>query len=199
MFCTHPHLVDCGIAEDPALSSTKYQRLLEILEEIRSRGEKALIFTSFTGMIDILLRDLPVRMGIRCDWIDGRVKVEERQLKIDQLAAQKGSAVLVLNPRAAGIGLNIQAANHVIHYNLEWNPAVEDQATARAFRTGQKQPVTVHRLYYANTLEEIIDERIRRKRRMAEEAVVGTDGEEQDYQDIMRALKISPVLGETGD
>ncbi len=75
-----------------------------------------------------------------------------------------GAALLALNPRAAGVGLNITAATHVVHYNLEWNPAVEDQASARAYRKGQDRPVTIHRLYYANTVEEAMNDRLTRKR-----------------------------------
>ena len=97
---------------------------------------------------------------------------------------------------AVGTGLNITAANHVIHYNLEWNPAVEDQATARAFRRGQTKPVTVQRLFHIGTVEEIIDERMERKRSIAGHAVIGTEGEIDDIADIMRALELSPILYE---
>jgi SNF2 family DNA or RNA helicase len=101
--------------------------------------------------------------------------------------------VLVLNPKAAGTGLNITAANHVIHFNLEWNPAVEDQASARSHRRGQARAVTVHRFFYVNTIEEIINDRMQRKRQLATTAVVGTDGQAQEMDDILRALRISPV------
>ena len=94
-----------------------------------------------------------------------------------------GSALLALNPRAAGTGLNITSANHVIHYNLEWNPALEDQASARAYRRGQKKTVFVYRLYYEDTVEQIVNERIEGKREMASAAIVGTDGKtENRYQ-----------------
>jgi SNF2 family DNA or RNA helicase len=102
---------------------------------------------------------------------------------------------LILNPRAAGTGLNIVAANHVIHYNLEWNPALEDQASARAYRRGQKKVVFVHRLYYINTVDQIINERIEYKRALSETAVVGSSGSHEDINDIMAALKMSPLGG----
>lgn len=102
---------------------------------------------------------------------------------------------MVLNPRAAGTGLNITAANHVIHYNLEWNPAVEDQASARAHRRGQERPVTVHRLLYADTVEEVIDQRLEVKRSLAGKAVIGVDGTEDSLSDIASALARSPVKG----
>ena len=98
----------------------------------------------------------------------------------------------MLNPRAAGAGLNITAASRVIHYNLEWNPALEDQASARAYRRGQDKTVFVYRLYYKDTVEEIINERIEKKRDMFGAAVVGVDGETANSEDIMRALMISP-------
>lgn len=193
MFCTHPFLVSSDRG-DPALFSTKYMRLLEILDEIILARHKAILFTSFTGMTDILVKDLPGRYAIFCDFIDGRVPVADRQNTIDRFQQFAGAGVLVLNPRAAGTGLNITAARHVIHYNLEWNPAIEDQATARAHRRGQEHPVTVHRLFHPETVEEIIDDRLRRKRHLAANAVVGTRGDAEHMEDIARALEVSPLI-----
>jgi SNF2 family DNA or RNA helicase len=100
---------------------------------------------------------------------------------------------LVLNPKAGGTGLNITAANHVIHYNLEWNPALEDQASARAHRRGQELPVTVHRLFVADTVEDVVHDRMSRKRAISGTAVVGVEGRDEDYADIVGALSRSPV------
>ena len=194
MLCTHRLIVDDGERQgDPVRGSMKYRRLLEILEEILNSGEKALIFTSFTRMIDLLVRDLSQRLGIYTDSVDGRTPQEDRQPRIDRFSAHGGPGVLALNPRAAGTGLNITAANHVIHYNPEWNPALEDQASARAHRRGQTRPVTVHRLIYAGTVEEVMDQRLQRKRGLAENAVVGTDASGNDLADIMAALRITPA------
>lgn len=198
IFCTHPFLVN-GRTGDPLAHSTKYARLVEILEEIAERNEKCLIFTSFTEMADLLAGDLSARLGVPCMMLDGRVDVSARQPLVDKFQRQVGGAILVLNPKAAGVGLNITAANHVIHYNLEWNPAVEDQATARAFRRGQTLPVTVHRLFHCGTIEEVIDQRITRKRDMAGTAVVGVEGTEADLADVLRALEMSPVRREPND
>lgn len=192
MFCAHPSLID-GRVGDPVTQSTKYERLCEILEEIVASGEKAIIFTSYTKMSDLLVGDLSQRFGIPTAFIDGRTAVLDRQTTVDRFGAVDGSAVLVLNPRAAGTGLNIVAANHVIHYNLEWNPAVEDQASARAYRRGQTRPVTVHRLFYADTVEEIMNQRLAAKRDLANRAVVGVDGEENNFADIAAALARSPA------
>ena len=97
-----------------------------------------------------------------------------------------------MNPKAAGVGLNITAATRVIHYNLEWNPAIEDQASARAYRRGQTRKVFVYRLFYKNTVEDVVNERIIKKRDMFESAIVGTDGSQANTEDIIRALMITP-------
>lgn len=194
MFCTHPWLsqqfTHCIAAAD---CSVKFQRLLEIMEEIVADGGKALVFSSYQASIDLLARELADQFGIWTATIDGRTPVEARQETVDQFARLEAPAALILNPRAAGTGLNITAANHVIHFNLEWNPAVEDQATARAHRRGQQRSVTVHRLFYVNTVEDVINDRMERKRELANAAVVGTDGGQADVQDILRALRVSPA------
>ena len=192
-FCAHPFILEEHTDANSLMRSDKYARLIEILEEIVAHKQKAILFTSFSKMSDLLTGDIPGRFGIPCNKIDGRTPVPERQEIVDRFSAFSGSAILILNPRAAGTGLNITAANHVIHYNLEWNPAVEDQATARAYRRGQKLPVTVHRLFYPDTIEEVIDDRIERKRRLADAAVVGTEAALANAADIARALTISPA------
>ena len=191
-FCAHPRLL--GISwDDPAKGMPKYQRLVEILEEIFASGQKALVFSSFTGMADILLEDIPRRFpSAWSGYIDGRVPVEDRQILVDRFSEHNGFGFLALNPKAAGVGLNITAANHVIHYNPEWNPAVEDQASARAHRRKQKLPVTVHHLFFADTVEEVVTDRLDLKRMIAGGAVVGHKGT-SDASDIARALMISPL------
>ena len=193
MFCTHPFLLNQEIG-DPLPHSSKYARLLEILDEVFADGEKVLIFTSYTKMADILAADLIKRYLVPFSIIDGRTPVIDRQPIVDRFGQIMTSAGLILNPKAAGTGLNITAANHVVHFNLEWNPAVEDQATARAYRRGQTKPVTVHRLFHPGTVEEIIDQRTARKRIIASNAVVGIQGTENDIADIVRSLEMSPVI-----
>ena len=193
MFCTHPQLCDVEEGNNPWDCSVKYQRMCEILEEIIERGEKAIMFTSFQKMFDIIEKDIPKRLGIRVYQIDGRTNVPDRQPIVDEFNGYNGSALLVLNPRAAGTGLNITSANHVIHYNLEWNPALEDQASARAYRRGQQKTVFVYRLFYSDTVEEIVNDRIERKRSIAKAAIVGTDGSIENKEDIVAALNISPL------
>ena len=195
MFCAHPWLLDEDIprADDPAAYG-KFKRLLEILDEVFANGEKALVFTSFRRMTDLVVRETAARFGVFAEFLDGRVPVPDRQEIVDQFTILSSPGVLVLNPHAAGTGLNIAAANHVIHYNLEWNPAVEDQASARAYRRGQEKPVTVHRLWVANTVEEAIDQRLARKRNLADAAIIGVTGKEEELDDIAKALRLSPAL-----
>lgn len=193
MFCTHPLVYNSEIVnEDPCLISNKYTRLCEILDEIIIKNEKAIIFTSFNKMIEVLLKDLKRRFNIPINFINGSTNPTDRQKIVDDFSEIDGSAILVLNPKAAGTGLNITAANHVIHYNLEWNPAIEDQASARAYRRGQNKTVFVYRLFYANTIEDVMNDRIQLKRDIASAAIVGNNGSEEDKKDLIRALKITP-------
>ena len=191
-FCAHPCILKDGRCY-PNGTFSKFERLKELLEEIFSCNEKALVFTSYTKMADLIADMVASEIDAMAATLDGRRNIEDRQPLIDWFSAYVGPAVLVLNPRAGGSGLNITAANHVIHYNLEWNPALEDQASARAHRRGQERPVTVRRLIYANTVEEVIDERLQRKRDIAERAVIGIEGKEEDYADILAALERSPT------
>ena len=191
MFCTHPEIIKKSHI-DPTFRSLKYERLCEMLDEISTSGEKCLLFTSYTKMFDLISNDIRQRIGIPVLQINGETPVKERQAIVDCFSEIEGSALLVLNPKAAGVGLNITAATRVIHYNLEWNPAVEDQASARAYRRGQTRKVFVYRLFYRNTVEDIVNERIIKKRYMSETAIVGTDGSLLNSEDIIRALMITP-------
>lgn len=195
MYCTFPSLCDNeSCTGDPAHISLKYQRLCEITEEIVQRKEKVLVFTSFKKMFDIFNNDIPSRFDIPVWNINGETPVEDRQQFVDKFNQYDGPAMLVLNPRAAGTGLNITGANHVIHFNPEWNPALEDQASARAYRRGQKKTVFVYRLFYSDTVEEMVNERIERKRVLAGAAIVGNDGTGQDKKDLIAAIKLSPII-----
>ena len=193
-FCAHPCIVEDG-RYDLAGTFSKLERLKDLLMEIFFRGEKALVFTSYTKMADRIAGMAAGEFGVMAATMDGRRAIEDRQPLIDRFSAHEGPAVLVLNPRVGGSGLNITAANHVIHYNPEWNPALEDQASARAYRLGQERPVTVRRLLYAETVEEVIAERLLRKRTIADAAIVGVEGKEEDYADILAALERSPLCG----
>lgn len=191
-FCAHPCLLGRDSYTADPLIFSKFRRLHEIIEEIFERGEKVLVFTSFTAMADIIARHVMRGFGAFAGVIDGRLPIEERQPMIDRFSSIMGGAALVLNPKAGGSGLNIVAANHVIHYNPEWNPALEDQASARAHRRGQELPVTVHRLLIADTVEDVVNDRLTRKRTLSNAAIVGIEGKDEDYGDIVAALSRSP-------
>lgn len=146
----------------------KFDYLLTVVPEIVQRSEKLLIFAPFKQTIlqiaDFLMSELGIRF-VRI--VDGSVEPTERQTIIDHFSEFAGAAALVLNPRAAGVGLNIQAANHVFHFSPEWNPAVVDQATARSLRKGQSRTVFVHHLFFADTVEEVMNDRLTLKRDLA--------------------------------
>jgi len=195
LFCTHPYVYSGkNLQSNPSLVSSKYQRLCEIVEEIVNNEEKVLIFTSFNKMNELLVSDLKKRFSIPVLSITGETDVKDRQSIIDDYSNIEGAAALILNPKAAGAGLNITAANHVIHYNLEWNPAIEDQASARAYRRGQSKTVFIYRLFYVGTIEEIINEKILKKRDISNVAIIGNQGD-IDKEDLERALNISPIGG----
>lgn len=195
MFCAHPWLKK-EFTNIPALTcSNKLQRCLEICDEIRSSGEKVIIFTSFTESMNILQKTLSKAFSVDIETISGQTKVSQRQNTVDAFNRAQGFSALLLNPKAGGVGLNITGANHVIHYNLEWNPSVEDQASARSYRRGQKSKVTVHKLFYINTVEEVIKNRMETKRTISEAAAGKSDKTSGEVSDLLEALRISPIKG----
>jgi superfamily II DNA or RNA helicase len=168
--CNHP--AHYSGAADPAKGkSGKLELVDELLDTILAEGEHALVFTQYTAMGDLLLAHLAKR-GVEARFLNGKTPVKKREAMVN--AFQNGEIpVLLLSLKAAGVGLNLTRATHVIHYDRWWNPAAEDQATDRAYRIGQTRPVQVHRLVCEGTLEERIAELLERKRDLAE-AVVGS-------------------------
>ena len=196
MFTTHPllrepaQLAEAGIKE-LRNASYKFSRMLELIHEISVKQEKVIIFTEFLDMIDTLKRVLFYVWPVEILTIDGRVETTERQVNIDRFSASDGFSIMILNPKTAGMGLNITAANHVIHYTRQWNPALEEQASARSYRNGQKKAVNIYYLYYADTIEEVIDERLRNKTALSGEVITVTDTE--NMEEYINALKLSPI------
>lgn len=155
--------------------AAKIEHTVRVIAEAFSNGEKVLVFASFQETLDRLFETLQSMhpdafLGV----VDGRVPVSDRQTIIDLYSAFPGSGALLMNPQAAGVGLNITAANHVVHFNPEWNPALTSQATARAHRRKQTLPVTVHHLFYADTVEEDALLRSDWKRDLARHVDIGT-------------------------
>ena len=174
-YTAHPSLASDLTPEDPVAMSAKLARLTEMLSEIFAGNNKVLIFSAFRAMSDLISRMTRERMYVPSWVMDGRTPASSRQGIVDTFSGHDGPAALVLHPVTGGTGLNITAANHVIHYTLEWNPAKESQATARSYRRGQELPVFVHRLLYPDTIDEVIADVLRQKRDLADE-VIGPSG-----------------------
>jgi superfamily II DNA or RNA helicase len=154
--------------------SGKLELLDELLDVIRAEDESVLLFTQYTQMAGLLRGHLSAR-GVPVLYLHGRTPVRRREEMVD--AFQRGEApVFLLSLKAAGTGLNLTRAGHVVHYDRWWNPAVEDQATDRAYRIGQTRPVQVHRMISEGTVEDRIDRLLASKRGLAD-AVLGGGGE----------------------
>ena len=172
--CNHPAQF-LGDNSSIIARSGKLARLTEMLEEVLEAGDRALVFSQFAEMGHILRRHLQETFGREVLFLHGQVPRGQRDLMVERFQGEDGDGprIFILSLKAGGTGLNLTAANHVFHFDRWWNPAVEDQATDRAFRIGQRRNVQVHKMLCAGTLEERIDEMIERKKRVAE-GVVGT-------------------------
>ena len=169
--CNHPahFLADHSKLEG---RSGKLERLGEMLEEALQEGDKALVFTQFAEMGALLQTHLQERFGGETLFLHGGTERLQRERMIHEFQEGK-AAIFVLSLKAGGVGLNLTAANHVFHFDRWWNPAVENQATDRAFRIGQAKNVQVHKFVCAGTLEERIDALIESKRALAEQVIGG--------------------------
>ena len=175
--CNHPaHLLRDG--GRLAGRSGKLERLEEILEEVLAAGERALLFTQYAEFGAMLRSHLSARFGREVAYLHGGVAKTARDALVTRFQSQApdAPALFVLSLKAGGTGLTLTAANHVVHVDRWWNPAVEDQATDRAFRIGQRRAVQVRKLVCAGTVEEKISALIRDKRGLAAK-IVGS-GEE---------------------
>ena len=167
--CCHPRLV----LPDSPLSSAKLAAFREIVDELRANGHRALVFSQFVSHLDLLREELD-KDGIGYRYLDGSTPAKERQAQVASFQAGQGELFLI-SLKAGGVGLNLTAADYVIHMDPWWNPAVEDQASDRAHRIGQKRPVTVYRLVAANTIEEKIVALHGQKRELADSLLEGTE------------------------
>lgn len=156
--------------------SGKLNRLTEMLEEALSVNDQALIFTQFVEMGYLLQRHLSETLNTDVLFLHGATPANQRDKMVQAFQSEDGPSIFVLSLRAGGSGLNLTRANHVFHYDRWWNPAVENQATDRAFRIGQERNVQVHKFVVAGTLEERIHDLIESKQALAE-SIVGS-GEE---------------------
>jgi superfamily II DNA or RNA helicase len=167
--CCNPHLVAPGLK----LPSSKLAVFGELLDELIANRHKALVFSQFVDHLTLIRAYLDKR-GVTYQYLDGATPIEERKARVDAFQAGVGDLFLI-SLKAGGTGLNLTAADYVIHMDPWWNPAVEDQASDRAHRMGQQRPVTIYRLVAKHTIEEKIVDLHRHKRTLADSLLEGSD------------------------
>jgi SNF2 family DNA or RNA helicase len=164
--CNHPaHFANQGQVNSDL--SGKATKTMSILQSILDKGEKALIFTQYREMGDLLVQMVQEELGTRALFFHGGLSRIKRDEMVQTFQEDRQSRLIILSLKAGGTGLNLTAASNVIHYDLWWNPAVENQATDWAYRIGQGRNVLVHRLITLGTFEEKIDEMIKAKQELA--------------------------------
>jgi SNF2 family DNA or RNA helicase len=167
--CCHPSLIDGA----PPLPGAKLELFAQTIAELREAGHKALVFSQFVGHLKILKARLE-RDGVSYQYLDGSTPAATRARRVKAFQSGEGD-IFLISLKAGGTGLNLTAADYVIHTDPWWNPAVEDQASDRAHRIGQTRPVTIYRLITKGTVEERVLDLHARKRDLAAALLAGTD------------------------
>ncbi len=191
--CNHPdqYLGQDGFAED---QSGKFQRLRSICETVFEKREKMLVFTQFKEMTEPLRSHLESLFGHEGLVLHGGTAVKKRSRLIERFQSDEYVPFIVLSVKAGGVGLNLTAANHVVHFDRWWNPAVENQATDRAFRIGQRKNVVVHKFITRGTVEEKIDRMLMEKAEISRQ-VIADSGEtwitEMDNRELVKLFTLS--------
>jgi SNF2 family DNA or RNA helicase len=180
--CCHPRLV----MPESTIGSSKLKAFGSVLRELLDSRHKALVFSQFVGHLDIL-REYLEQQGISYQYLDGSTPVKQRKRAVDAFQNGEGD-VFLISLKAGGAGLNLTAADYVIHMDPWWNPAVEDQASDRAHRMGQKRPVTIYRMVAKNTIEEKIVGMHEQKRDLANSLLEGSEMSGKMSVDEMMAL-----------
>ena len=181
--CCHPRLV----MPESLLNSSKLQAFEELVDELLENNHKALVFSQFVGHLS-LIRERLDQKGIGYHYLDGSTPVPERKKAMNAFQAGEGDLFLI-SLKAGGTGLNLTAADYVIHMDPWWNPAVEDQASDRAHRMGQKRPVTIYRLVAKDTIEDKIVDLHKHKRDLANSLLEGGEvSGKMSVQDMMALL-----------
>lgn len=168
--CNHPVLFTGDGCSD-AMRSGKMIRLFEMLDEVMDSGDKAIVFTQYATFAQQLQALLQERFSEEVLLIHGKTRRKMRDRMVEGFQSEDGPRLFVISLKAGGVGLNLTAANHVFHVDRWWNPAVEDQATDRAYRIGQTKNVQVHLMIATGTIEEQIDAMLEEKRKLAEEII----------------------------
>jgi SNF2 family DNA or RNA helicase len=184
-----------------AARSGKLLRLGDELETVLGEGDAALLFTQYRGMGDILVRFLEERFAISAPFLHGGVARAKREEMVARFQHEEGPPLMVVSVKAGGTGLNLTRANHVVHVDRWWNPAVEAQATDRAHRIGQRRTVLVHTMVTAGTLEERIDRLLEDKAELARLAVSGgeqwlTDLDDEALRELLALDATATAAGE---
>ena len=195
--CDHPALLLHDRSSLPDRSG-KLDRIEEMLEEALEEGDKALVFTQYSEIGAMLRERFVERFGFEVPFLHGSVSAAERDRMVQQFQTAEGPPIFVLSLKAGGFGLNLTAANRVFHYDRWWNPAVENQATDRAFRIGQTRKVMVHKFTVSGTLEEKIELLLERKKGLAQDVL--STGEEhltelstQELRELFSLRAASPA------
>jgi SNF2 family DNA or RNA helicase len=182
--CCNPQLVD----PHTTIASTKLATFLDLVNELRESGHKILVFSQFVTHLAIVRKALDAQ-AICYQYLDGATPTKERQKRVNAFQNGEGELFLI-SLKAGGLGLNLTAADYVIHLDPWWNPAVEDQASDRAHRIGQTRPVTIYRLVAENTIEEKIIQLHSIKRDLAESLLEGSDAATKlSLDDIIALIK----------
>jgi SNF2 family DNA or RNA helicase len=173
--------------------SGKLQRLEEMLEVILAEGDKALVFTQFTEFGKMLHHKLQEKFGVEVLFMHGGSSQSKRDEMVRRFQRAGGPPIFLLSLKAGGFGLNLTAANHVFHYDRWWNPAVEDQATDRAYRIGQTRNVQVHKLICIGTVEEKIDQMIENKKSLADNIISASENKltELSTEELRKVFTLS--------
>jgi SNF2 family DNA or RNA helicase len=167
--CCNPNLV----APELKLQSSKLTVFARLLDDLLENKHKVLVFSQFVDHLTLIRKHLDER-GIGYQYLDGSTPMQERKKRVDAFQAGTGD-VFLISLKAGGVGINLTAADYVIHMDPWWNPAVEDQASDRAHRMGQLRPVTIYRLVARHTIEEGIVDLHKHKRDLADSLLEGSD------------------------
>jgi len=184
--CCHPRLYDKDGQRGP-IESGKFERLKVMLEEIISEGGRILLFSQFVDMLDIV-REWLRKKGIKHEYLTGQTK--DRKEAVERFNSDESIPIFLISLKAGGTGLNLTGADYVIHYDPWWNPAVEDQATDRAYRIGQTKKVFVYRIITKGTVEEKI-QKLKAKKRDLVDSIISVDrdiGKSLTYDDLKEIL-----------
>ncbi len=182
--CCNPKLID----PESTIESAKLKVFAEVITELLESNHKALVFSQFIGHLSII-RNYLDEQKIHYQYLDGNTSTKQRKMRVDAFQAGEGKLFLI-SLKAGGLGLNLTAADYVLHMDPWWNPAIEDQASDRAYRIGQKRPVTIYRLVCKNTIEEKIVQLHHEKRELAGSLLEGTDSSARiSAKDLLELIK----------